>query len=169
MQPFIGGAALAQWTRLCLPSCLPRFKSQAHHLHFYHYSQFVLYFSCEKNQIKQKEAGFKKPFQHDHCCLIYQNKLKSISKYVIQITKNFFAGYYSIMSWVHRTSMVGCLDCHNWKVNGLITNKACLKRNSMYRKLQFVNLKWPKLSWMKLCSRPWVLIDHYFSYMGECP
>ena len=52
------GAAITQWIRLCLPFCRPGFESQAHHLHFYHYSQFVLYLSCEKNENKQKEAGF---------------------------------------------------------------------------------------------------------------
>ena len=56
------GAAITQWIRLCLPFCRPGFESQAHHLHFYHYSQFVLYLSCEKNEIKQKEAGFE-PFK----------------------------------------------------------------------------------------------------------
>ena len=30
------GAAIAQWIRLCLPSCCPEFESQADHLHFYH-------------------------------------------------------------------------------------------------------------------------------------
>ena len=29
-------AAIARWIRLCLTSCCPGFKSQAHHLHFYH-------------------------------------------------------------------------------------------------------------------------------------
>ena len=32
-------AAIAPWFRLCLPSCDPGFKSQAHHLLFF---QFVL-------------------------------------------------------------------------------------------------------------------------------
>ena len=32
--------------------------SQAQHLRFYHYSQFVLYLSCEKNENRHKEAGF---------------------------------------------------------------------------------------------------------------
>ena len=47
-------AAIAPWFRLRLPSCDPRFKSQAHHLHFF---QFVLKLYREKNENKQKEAG----------------------------------------------------------------------------------------------------------------
>ena len=31
-----GKAAIAQWNRLYLPSCCPRFESQAHHLRLYH-------------------------------------------------------------------------------------------------------------------------------------
>ena len=52
------GAAIAQWICLYLPSCHPGFKSQAHHQRFYPNCQFVLYLSCEKNENKQKEAGF---------------------------------------------------------------------------------------------------------------
>ena len=51
----IGGAAIAQWTCLCLPPCRPGFEFQAYHLCFFH---FVLYLSCEKNENKQKEGGF---------------------------------------------------------------------------------------------------------------
>ena len=61
------GAVIAQWIRLRQPSCRPAgpgFVSQAHHLRFYHYSQLVLYFSCEKKENKQKEAGIG-PFQKD--------------------------------------------------------------------------------------------------------
>ena len=57
----IWGAAIAQWIRLRLPSCHPGFESQAHHLGFYFiYSQICLYLSlyCEKNDNKQKVAGF---------------------------------------------------------------------------------------------------------------
>ena len=39
------GAAIAQWICLCLPSCQPWFKSQAHHLSL---SQFIFEFSCKK-------------------------------------------------------------------------------------------------------------------------
>ena len=39
-------AAIAPWFRLRLPSCGPRFESQAHHLCFF-----------QKNENKQKEAG----------------------------------------------------------------------------------------------------------------
>ena len=52
------GAAVAQWICLHLPSCRPGLKSQAHHLCFYHYSQFVIYLSSEKKENKQKEARF---------------------------------------------------------------------------------------------------------------
>ena len=55
-------AAIAPCFRLRLPSCGPRFESQAHHLRFF---QFVLKLWREKNENKQKEAGirliFKKP------------------------------------------------------------------------------------------------------------
>ena len=37
------GAAIAQWIRLCLPICSPRFESQAHHQCFLLYRQ-MLYF-----------------------------------------------------------------------------------------------------------------------------
>ena len=48
-------AAIAPWFRLRLPSCSPRFKSQAHHLHFF---QLVLLKLCRENtENKQKEAG----------------------------------------------------------------------------------------------------------------
>ena len=57
-----------QWIRLRLPTCRPRFESQAHHICFYHLVivKVVLYLSCEKNENKQKEAGigpFKKHVQ----------------------------------------------------------------------------------------------------------
>ena len=50
-----GGAAIAQWIRLRLPSCRPGFESQAHHLSFYQFI-FELY-HVEKDENKQKEAG----------------------------------------------------------------------------------------------------------------
>ena len=59
------GAAIAQWICLRLPSCGPRFESQAHHLCFYHlYSNFVLHLSLcqEKNDSKQKEAHLKEEY-----------------------------------------------------------------------------------------------------------
>ena len=34
--PLNNCTAIAQWNRLRLPSCRPRFESQAHHLRFYH-------------------------------------------------------------------------------------------------------------------------------------
>ena len=45
-----------QWIRLRLPTCRPRFESQAHHICFYHLVivKVVLYLSCEKNENKQK-------------------------------------------------------------------------------------------------------------------
>ena len=48
------GAAIAQWIRLRLQSCLLRFESQAHHLHFY---QFIFELCHRENdENKQKEA-----------------------------------------------------------------------------------------------------------------
>ena len=44
------GVVIAQWICLRLPSCHPGFESQAHHLCFYHYSQFVLYFFMWKER-----------------------------------------------------------------------------------------------------------------------
>ena len=56
MQTFkIGGAAIAQWNRLRLPSCRPGFESQARNLRFL-FIVFVLYLSCEKNENKQKRG-----------------------------------------------------------------------------------------------------------------
>ena len=53
------GAAIAQWIRLRLPSCWPRFESQVHHLPMLlsFIVKFVLYLSCEKNENKQKRPG----------------------------------------------------------------------------------------------------------------
>ena len=48
-----GGAAVAQWIRFCLPSCRPRFESQAHHLCFYQF-EFELW-HVEKTKNKQKK------------------------------------------------------------------------------------------------------------------
>ena len=48
----------AQWTRLCLPSCHPRFESQAHHQCFY---QFVFQLChVEKTKINKKRPIFEK-------------------------------------------------------------------------------------------------------------
>ena len=49
-------AAMAQGIRLRLPSCHPRFEPQAHHLHFKAFEVKFVY--CERNENKQKEAGF---------------------------------------------------------------------------------------------------------------
>ena len=54
-------STIAQWIRLCLPSCCPGFNSQARHLCFYHNSQICAIFvhaMWEKNENKQKEAEF---------------------------------------------------------------------------------------------------------------
>ena len=49
------GAAIAQWIRLCLPSCRPRFQPQAHHQHFY---QFIFDLChVEKTKINKKRPG----------------------------------------------------------------------------------------------------------------
>ena len=49
------GATIAQWIRLRLPSCCPRFKSQAHQLRFH---QFIFALcDVEKTIIIQKETG----------------------------------------------------------------------------------------------------------------
>ena len=47
-------AALALWFCLCLPSCGPRFESQAHHLRFFQFVLLKLY--QENNENKQKDA-----------------------------------------------------------------------------------------------------------------
>ena len=53
----LGGAAIAQWFSLCLPSCRPRFKPQACHLHFIPKSN--LYFICHVKRTEiNKETGF---------------------------------------------------------------------------------------------------------------
>ena len=56
----IRGAAIAQWICLCLPSCCPRFDSQACHQRFFSIIvEFVLYLSMrcwEKNKNKQKRG-----------------------------------------------------------------------------------------------------------------
>ena len=52
------GAAITQWIHLCLPSSLPGFEFRALNLSFYHLLSKFCYLSCEKNENKQKEAGF---------------------------------------------------------------------------------------------------------------
>ena len=62
-----GGAAIAQWIHLRLPSCHSRFETQANHLSSYLiYSQIYLSLYCEKYENKQKEAGFG-PFKKNKC------------------------------------------------------------------------------------------------------
>ena len=48
-------AAIAPWFRLCLPSCGPRFESQALHQRFFQFILLKLYRENDEN--KQKEAG----------------------------------------------------------------------------------------------------------------
>ena len=50
-------AAIAQWIRLRLPSCGPRFKSHAQHLRII---QFVIELQCEDDENKQ-ERGRDRP------------------------------------------------------------------------------------------------------------
>ena len=50
------GATIAQWIRLSLPTCCPRFESQAHHLRFYQFKfQFKLW-HVEKTKISRKRG-----------------------------------------------------------------------------------------------------------------
>ena len=48
----LGGAAVAQWIRLRLPSCRPGFKSQAHHLRFFQFKFEIEH--VEKTKINRK-------------------------------------------------------------------------------------------------------------------
>ena len=52
--------ALAQWNFEGLPSCAPRFKSQAKHFHFIQIKSdiFHLNWNVKTTKINQKEAGF---------------------------------------------------------------------------------------------------------------
>ena len=56
------GAAIAQWIRLCLPSCRPGFESQVHHLRFFQFLKLKL-FICHSNwnvkrtKINKKRLG----------------------------------------------------------------------------------------------------------------
>ena len=47
-----------QWIRLCLPSSGSRFKSKAHHIHFFSFIVKFGFFQCAKIENKQKEVGF---------------------------------------------------------------------------------------------------------------
>ena len=52
------GGAIAQWIRLCLPSCGRGFESHAHHLCFYSQKLFcICRFIEKKDENKQIEAG----------------------------------------------------------------------------------------------------------------
>ena len=54
----LGGAAIAQWICLLLPSCCPA-SSPKHVIYtFIIYSQICAILSCEKNKNKQKEVWF---------------------------------------------------------------------------------------------------------------
>ena len=54
------GAAIAQWIHLHLPSCRPRFRSQANHLSFYFiYSQICPIFVIELG--KRMKINIKRP------------------------------------------------------------------------------------------------------------
>ena len=55
-----GGATIAQWICLCLPSCRPGFESGAQHLRFYQLPIVNLCYIChvKQNENKQKEAGY---------------------------------------------------------------------------------------------------------------
>ena len=53
-------ATIAPWFRLHLPSCGPKFESQAHHLCFFQFVLLKLY--QENNENKQKEPGIS-PFK----------------------------------------------------------------------------------------------------------
>ena len=46
--------AIAHWTSPRLPSCVPRFDSQAQHLRFF---QLIFELRLEKDENKQKEVG----------------------------------------------------------------------------------------------------------------
>ena len=50
------GAAIARWICLCLPSCIPGFESQAHHLCFYH-----LQYLCYICHVKRTKINKKRP------------------------------------------------------------------------------------------------------------
>ena len=54
MVPF-GGAAVAQWIHLHIPSCRPGFESQAHHLCLYQY--YLELWNFEKTKIDKKRPG----------------------------------------------------------------------------------------------------------------
>ena len=54
-------ATIAQWIRLCLPSCCPGFESQAHHLRFFQFILFKLYI-CHLNwNVKRTKINKKRP------------------------------------------------------------------------------------------------------------
>ena len=77
----LGGAAIAQWIRLRLPSCHPGFESQAHHLHFFQFTLFKLYichlnWNVNRTKINKKEARIG-PFlkkQSRNLYLVYNKK-----------------------------------------------------------------------------------------------
>ena len=50
------GAAVAQWIRSRLPSCHPGFKSQAHHLRFFHFKFEFKLWRIGKTKIKGKRG-----------------------------------------------------------------------------------------------------------------
>ena len=54
-------AVIAQWIRLRLPNCCPRFESQGHHLHFFQFIKFTLCI-CNLNwNLKRTKINKKRP------------------------------------------------------------------------------------------------------------
>ena len=69
--------AIAQWIRLRLPSCHPRFDSQACHLRFFHLVKFGLYLfmrCAKRTKINKKEAGFGPFFLKKLLCSVIKRK-----------------------------------------------------------------------------------------------
>ena len=86
-------AVIAPWFCLCLPSCGPRFESQAHHLCF-----FNLYWNCneKRTKINKKEAWIV-PFLNSYHtkvrCMQLSTFLKTISEALL---RNIKSGYHVV-------------------------------------------------------------------------
>ena len=61
----MNGAAIAQWVRLCLPSCSPGFDPQAQHLRF-----FNLYLNCDEKKRYETKRVSRGPLKNlnFYCC-----------------------------------------------------------------------------------------------------
>ena len=69
---------------------LPWFESQAHHLCLYHYSQFVLYLSCERTKINKKRPDLAHFYKTNFKISLCKAQQEPISDFSVIILPNLY-------------------------------------------------------------------------------